>query len=103
MRTSLILVVAVTTLLAIGSCTSDLQLTPPTVGTDQRFLRSTKAAETEENGAGDEERGIKITDPAILENLAKFDDWVGQGKTAEKIYQELGLKFSWKIAYQTSR
>ncbi|GMF41370.1 unnamed protein product [Phytophthora fragariaefolia] len=50
-----------------------------------------------------EERGITITDPVILENLAKFDDWVTKGKTAEKLYQELGLKLSWKIAYQTSR
>ncbi|POM71021.1 Avirulence protein (Avh) [Phytophthora palmivora] len=64
-----------------------------------RVLRCTTIKD--EGSIKGEER--TITDPVILQNLAKFEDWVTKGKTAEKVYQELGLKSSWKIAYQTSR
>jgi hypothetical protein len=69
-------------------------------GGKTRALRLIKTPE-EDLDAEEEERGI--TDPVILENLAKFDDWISQSKTAQDIYKELGLKLSWKIAYRTGR
>nr|AEK81012.1 Avh242 [Phytophthora sojae] len=111
MRTSLLLAFATAALLAnlgVVSCSSEFiqtehvqPISDQSIG--HRHLRYTKSTSTAEAEAADEERGIKITDLVILENLAKFDDWVGEGKTAEKLYKELGLKLSWKIAYQTSR
>ncbi|KAJ8572034.1 hypothetical protein ON010_g4797 [Phytophthora cinnamomi] len=124
MRPSLFLVFAVITLLAyldISSGTRGVhqptqqQLISPDLhqsidpiqnGDDREhtLLRSTRTADDADNNTPvNKERRISITDPAILANLAKFDDWVGQGKTAEKVYKELGLKLSWKIAYQTGR